>query len=156
MCLVLLMILTIPPGVFAQAKTITGTIVEAETKSPLPGVSVVIQGTTKGTMTDADGKFRIDASEGQILQFSFIGYASKELTVGKSNTINVELLTDVQAIDEVMVTAEFGMKRVARSVGSSIQNIKAADISDSGRESFISALQGRVAYFSAPGPCCRA
>lgn len=145
MCLVLLMILTIPPGLFAQTKTITGTIVEAETLSPIPGVSVVIQGTTKGTMTDAGGKYRIDASEGQILQFSFIGYASKELTVGKSNTINVELQTDVQAIDEVMVTAEFGMKRVARSVGSSIQNVKAGDISDSGRESFISALQGRVA-----------
>jgi len=145
MCLVLLMVLAIPPGAFAQAKTITGTVLDAETRSPLPGISVVIQGTTKGTMTDAEGNYQIDASEGQILQFSLIGYASKELTVGKSATMNVELQTDVQAIDEVMVTAEFGMKRVARSVGSSIQNVKAADISDSGRESFISALQGRVA-----------
>lgn len=144
-CLVFLMILTIPSGVLAQNRTITGTVVEAETQTPLPGVSVVVQGTTKGTMTNAEGKFSLDATEGQILQFSFIGYASKEFTVGKSNTINVEMQTDVQAIDEVMVTAEFGMKRVARSVGSSIQNIKAADISDSGRESFISALQGRVA-----------
>ncbi|MFV0591578.1 MAG: SusC/RagA family TonB-linked outer membrane protein [Draconibacterium sp.] len=145
MCLVLLAILIIPPGALAQARTITGTVVEAETLVPLPGVSIVVQGTTKGTMTNADGKYTIDASDGQILQFSFIGYASKEFTVGKSNTIDVQLQTDVQAIDEVMVTAEFGMKRVARSVGSSIQNVKAGDISDSGRESFISALQGRVA-----------
>ncbi len=146
--LVLLMVFVIPPGVFAQTKTITGTVVEAETEAPLPGVSVAIQGTTKGTMTDAEGKFSIDAENGQILQFSFIGYASKELTVGSSTNISVELQTDVQAIDEVMVTAEFGMKRVARSIGSSIQNVKAADISDSGRESFISALQGRVAGLS--------
>ena len=144
-CLGLLMLLIIPSGVSAQNRTITGTVVEAETQTPLPGVSVVVQGTTKGTMTNAEGKFSLDVTDGQILQFSFIGYASKELTVGKSNTIDVQLQTDVQAIDEVMVTAEFGMKRVARSVGSSIQNIKAADISDSGRESFISALQGRVA-----------
>ena len=144
-CLVLLMVFAIPPGVLGQTKTIKGIVVEEETQMPLPGVSVAIQGTTKGTMTDAEGNFNLEAENGQILQFSFIGYASKELTVGNSTNIKIELQTDVQAIDEVMVTAEFGMKRVARSIGSSIQNVKAADISDSGRESFISALQGRVA-----------
>lgn len=145
MCIALLVTLGVPPGLLAQTKAVTGVVVETESLVPLPGVSVVIVGTTKGTMTNPDGEFKLDVSAKEVLQFSFIGYVTQKITVGKSKVIKVELKTDVQAIDEVMVTGEFGMKRVARSIGSSIQNVKASDISESGRESFISALQGRVA-----------
>ena len=145
MCLVLLELFVIPPEASAQTKTIVGTVTDAEMNEPLPGVSVVVKGTMQGTMTNPNGKFEIEASKGQTLQFSFIGFTSTEVKISESGTINVELKTNVQAVDEVMVTAEFGMKRVSRSIGSSVQNVKAKDISDSGRESFISALQGRVA-----------
>ncbi len=141
----MLLMVSIPPGVSAQNKTITGTVVDKEDQSTLPGVSVIIQGTTTGTITDIEGKFKLEASEGQILQFSFVGYAPQKITIGDQNTINVLLETNVQAIDEVMVTAEFGMKRVARSIGSSVQSIKATDIVESGRDNFVTALQGRVA-----------
>ncbi|SFE49169.1 SusC/RagA family TonB-linked outer membrane protein [Sunxiuqinia elliptica] len=145
MCLALIGIIITPSRASAQSKAITGHVMDAENQEPLPGVSIVIKGTTEGTMTTPEGFFKLEASPGQTLQFSFIGYATQEIVVNESNTINVNLKTDVQAVDEIMVTAEFGMKRVSRSIGSSVQNIKAKDITDSGRESFISALQGRVA-----------
>ena len=90
-------------------------------------------------------KYTIRVSPGEKLLFSFIGYTSQESTVGASATIDVKLKSAVQAVDEVTVTAEFGMKRVARAIGSSVQNVKASDIVDSGRDNFVSALQGRVA-----------
>ncbi len=145
MCFGLLVMLVIPPEVLAQSKKITGTVVDKEDQGPLPGVNVIIQGTTNGTITDQEGNFEIEVSEGEILQFSFIGYASQEIKVGGSSTLRVVMQTDIQAIDEVMITAEFGMKRVSRSIGSSVQNIKAADIVESGRDNFVTALQGRVA-----------
>jgi TonB-linked SusC/RagA family outer membrane protein len=129
----------------AQTKTITGTVTDASSSEPMPGVSIVIKGTYKGTVTDIDGKFKLEAKIGDVLLFSSIGFAKTEVTVGKSSEINVDLKTDVQAVDEITVTAEFGMKRVARSIGSSVQSVKATDIVDSGRDNFVSALQGRVA-----------
>jgi TonB-linked SusC/RagA family outer membrane protein len=129
----------------AQTKTITGKVTDASTSESLPGVSIVIKGTTRGTITNVDGEFKIEAKQGDVLLFSSIGFAKTEVTVGKSSVFNVELKTDVQAVDEVTVTAEFGMKRVARSIGSSVQTVKATDIVESGRDNFVSALQGRVA-----------
>ncbi|MFA5328598.1 MAG: SusC/RagA family TonB-linked outer membrane protein [Prolixibacteraceae bacterium] len=141
----LLGILMIPSGVFSQTKTVTGYVTTTDVKDTLPGVSVLIKNTTTGTMTDIRGHYKINVSEGQTLKFSFIGYAPLEVKVGASKQIDVQLSSDVQAIDEVMVTAEFGMKRLARAMGSSAQNVKASDIVDSGRDNFVSALQGRVA-----------
>jgi len=67
------------------------------------------------------------------------------VTVGAGNSISVSLTPDVQMIEDVVITSEFGMKRVSRAVGSSVQNVKASDIAESGRDNFITALQGRVA-----------
>lgn len=135
-------------SVMAQPKTVTGTVVDANTNEALPGVNVIIQGTVRGVGTDVNGRYSITVSPGETLVFKFIGYSDKEMVVGTNNQMNVMLSPDVQAIGEVMITGEFGMKRVSRAIGSSVQNVKASDILESGRDNFISALQGRVAGMS--------
>ena len=129
----------------AQQKTVTGVVADAKTNEPMPGVNVVVKNTTHGISTDVNGRYSLTASQGDMLVFTSIGYVTFEATVGTSNQLDVKLTAEVQALNEVVVTAEFGMKRVARAIGSSVQNIKAADIIESGRDNFITALQGRVA-----------
>ena len=74
---------------FAQEKTVSGTV--SDSSGSLPGVSVIIKGTTKGAETDFDGKYSIKASAGDVLVFSYLGYESVEKTVGDSNTIDLTL-----------------------------------------------------------------
>ena len=132
-------------SIYAQPKTVTGTITDATTNETLPGVNVIIKNTTTGTSTDPFGNYSISVAPGQVLIFSSLGYQMKEVTVGAGNRISVGLDPDVQMIEDVVITSEFGMKRVSRAVGSSVQNVKASDIIESGRDNFITALQGRVA-----------
>tara|TARA_R100001369_G_scaffold38462_1_gene64156 strand:- start:6011 stop:9235 length:3225 start_codon:yes stop_codon:yes gene_type:complete len=87
---------------FAQQKTVTGTVVD-ENGLSLPGVNVIVQGTNNGTQTDFDGKFSISTETGQILVFSYVGFANQKITVGAQNTINVTLAVDAAALDEVIV-----------------------------------------------------
>jgi len=96
----------------AQEKTITGTVVD-ETNMPLPGATVVIKGTTTGTSTDFDGLYSIQANVGDILVFSYVGYADQENTVGSSPIINVSLALD-NSLECVVVTA-LGIKRKSSS-----------------------------------------
>ncbi|MDR0581665.1 MAG: carboxypeptidase-like regulatory domain-containing protein, partial [Prevotellaceae bacterium] len=142
--LCLLTMLSITPAYAQQSKTITGTVVD-KSGEPMIGAAVVVKGTTVAVATDIDGKFSLSVKEGDVLTVSFIGYTTKNITVGAANTLTVTLEESSQMLDEIEITAEFGMKRVARSVGSSVQNVRAADILDSGRDNFITALQGRVA-----------
>jgi TonB-linked SusC/RagA family outer membrane protein len=144
MCLTAFGIL-LSQSTIAQTKTVTGYVVDASTKEALPGVNVVVKTTTRGAITDVNGLYSLNVSPGQILVFTSIGYVAQEVAVGEVNKYDVILSPDVKMVDEVVVTAEFGMKRVARTIGSSVQNIKASDIIESGRDNFITALQGRVA-----------
>jgi len=137
--------LMLSQSIYAQPKIVTGTVTDATTNETLPGVNVIIKNTTTGTSTDPMGNYSISVAPGQILIFSSLGYATREVTVGAGNRISVGLTPDVQMIEDVVITSEFGMKRVSRAVGSSVQNVKASDIVESGRDNFITALQGRVA-----------
>jgi len=121
---------------------VSGTIKDVNGE-PLIGASVIVKGTTKGTQSDINGKYSIEAKSNATLVFSCIGYKQQSIVANKS-VINIIMEEDSKQLNEVFVTAEFGMKRVARTIGSSVQNVKAADILDSGRDNFISALQGRV------------
>ncbi len=140
--------LMLSQSIYAQPKIVTGTVTDATTNETLPGVNVIIKTTTTGTSTDPNGNYSISVSSGQVLIFSSLGYASRELTVGAGNRYSIALTPDVQMIEDVVITSEFGMKRVSRAVGSSVQNVKASDIAESGRDNFITALQGRVAGMS--------
>lgn len=88
-----------------QAKTITGTVKDSDNLS-LPGVNVVVKGTSNGTTTDYDGKYSIEAKEGDILVFSFIGFKTKEIKVSKNSVIDVVMEPDSSALNEVVVTEQ--------------------------------------------------
>lgn len=120
---------------------VTGVVRDANGE-PLIGVTVKVKGGKAVTTTDLNGNYSIKASPNQTLQFSYVGFTPTE--VPASQAADVKMNTNAKELGEVVITGEFGMKRVARTVGSSAQNIKASDIQESGRTDFISALQGRV------------
>lgn len=126
---------------FAQEKTITGTV--SDLSGPLPGVSIVIKGTTKGVSADYNGHYSIKAKVGDILLFNFIGYNTKSVTVGKSNVINVTLTESSQQLDEVVVT-NLGIKKKTGYVTSSIQVVKSQEIAQSNSPNAIQSLKGKV------------
>ncbi|MDT0552586.1 SusC/RagA family TonB-linked outer membrane protein [Urechidicola vernalis] len=128
---------------FAQSKTISGNVTD-ET-GPLPGVSVLIKGTNTGTETDFDGNYSIEASVGDVLQFSFIGMTSQEITVGASNSINVTLEAD-SVLEEVVVVGYSTYKR-SEVTGSAVQ-LTAEELTDVVTPSIDQALQGKVAGLS--------
>lgn len=93
--------------------TIQGRVTDGEKTSGLPGVSVVLKGTTKGTTTDADGNFKLAVPNANaVLVFSFVGYESRELTVGNQTTINISLKADARALNEVVVVGYGTQKKV--------------------------------------------
>lgn len=100
---------------FAQVKTVSGTVTDQD-GLPLPGVNIVVEGTTTGTQTDFDGNYSIQASEGQTLLFTYIGQRPTQQTVGAGDTINVQMTEDAQALEEVVVTAQ-GIKREKKALG---------------------------------------
>lgn len=97
----LLLLFFIPLGIMAQT-TVSGVVTEEGTNLPLPGVNVLVKGTTTGTTTDFDGKYQIQANSGDVLVFSYIGFKTQEVTV-TSATVNVVMLTDTAQLDEVVV-----------------------------------------------------
>ena len=129
--------------VFAQQITVTGRVTSPD-GLPMPGVSVRVKGSTTIALTEVSGNYTIRAQKGDVLAFSYIGTLSQERTVGNSTKIDLVLKDDENSLNEVVVTA-LGQKVSKRSLGSSQQTVKGADIAGTQRENFINALQGRVA-----------
>ena len=128
-----------------QQRTITGNVVSAEDNTPLPGVSVLIKGTTTGTVTDADGNYALSApSTGTTLVFSFIGYVSLEVEIGTRTVINASMETDITELTEVVVTA-FGVEQEKKARGYAVQDISGEEIVENRRPNLLNALQGKVA-----------
>lgn len=130
-------------GLYAQNITVKGTVKDSN-GDPVVGAAVLIKGTQTGVTTDIDGNYAINVPSNATLRFSALSYADQEVPVRGRVSISVVLNEDSERLAEATVTAEFGMKRVARSVGASVQSVKAQEIAESGRESFVDALQGRV------------
>lgn len=126
---------------FAQEKTVSGTVSDAS--GTLPGVSVVIKGTNKGTQTDFDGKYSIKAKQGETLSFSFVGYKTINKKVGASNTINVALKEDASVLDEIVVTS-LGIKRAKKSLGYASQSVSGKDVSTVKLNNVVNSLTGKV------------
>ena len=129
---------------FAQTQTITGTVKNKADGIPIPGVTVLIKGTTKSSVTDLDGKYAIVAAPTDVLVFSYIGFETKEFKA-TSSTINLNLSEGAESLKEVTVTGAFGINRPKASLGYATQGVKGADIADTQRENFVNALQGRIA-----------
>ena len=127
---------------FAQQQTVTGTVTD-ENGLPLPGVNIIIKGTSTGVQTDFDGYYLIEPSQGDILVFSFIGYSRTEIPVANQNTIDVTLNTDASVLDEVLVVGYGTSSR--RTLTDNIASISADEINEVPVPSLQSALVGKAA-----------
>jgi len=125
----------------AQDKTVTGTVTDQD-GLPLPGVNILVESTTNGTQTDFDGNYTIQGSEGQTLLFSYLGQKDVRELIGANNTINVKMVQDAQALEEVVVTA-YGIKKEKRSVGYAVQEVDGKAITNSGASNVVDALAGK-------------
>ena len=125
----------------AQEKTISGTVAD-DTGLPLPGVNIIIKGTSTGTQSDFDGNYSIEAAVGQTLVYSYVGFETQELAVGASNSMNVTMQAGA-ALDEVVVTA-LGISREKQSLGYSTQEVGGDDVSTVKGNNFTNALSGKV------------
>lgn len=134
-----------PALLFGQTKI--GGVVTDENKQPLPGVSVTIQGTTKGTVTDVNGRFLFTVEKGQVLVFKFVGYAAKEVNVGAETEYNVALTPDNKALSEVVVTA-LGVKKETRRVGYATQTVSGEQLTTARDPNPVNGLIGKVAGLS--------
>ena len=102
---------------YAQVKTVTGTVSDAGNDEPLPGVTIVVKGTTQGTITDFDGNFSIDVEQGQTIVLSYIGYTPQEVVITASNLLNVKLEQSMENLDEVVVIG-YGQVKKEDATGS--------------------------------------
>ena len=148
-CLLVLMFVTNIAA--AQQRTITGTVTASDTKEPLAGVTVKLQGKEKGIVTDATGHFSLTVSPGHpVLVFSHVGYTTKTETVGTSDVVNVVLSAGSKDLGEVVVTA-LGVKRTKRDLGYSTQTITGEQLLDRGDNNVLNLLQGKVAGIDITG-----
>lgn len=144
-CLSLAMLLLLlPQASWAQERTVTGTIISEDNKTPLSGVTVRVKGTRKIAQTDANGKFTIKVAPGETLQISYVGYVTADVKPGSSETLGISLKTADNTMGEVVVTA-MDIKRNPRELGYSVQKVGGAEIQETQRENFLNSLQGRVA-----------
>lgn len=131
--------------VHAQDRTINGTVKSAKDGSTLPGVSVVVKGTTIGTITDINGTYSIDVpASGKTLEFSFVGMKTLDVSIGASNVIDVSMEEDALKVDEVMVTA-VGISREKKALGYSVQSVNAEEIERSNNTDLVNTLSAKTA-----------
>ncbi|MGL4851757.1 MAG: SusC/RagA family TonB-linked outer membrane protein [Phocaeicola sp.] len=128
--------------VVQQANVVSGVVVDPSGE-PLIGVSILVKGTTVGTITDIDGNFSVNAKAGDVLQVSYIGYSTVEHRVGASNNVKITLKEDTETLDEVVVTA-LGMKRSEKALGYAVTELKGDELSKQAINP-VAALQGKVA-----------
>lgn len=138
----LLCLLSLPS--LAQNRTITGTVTSGEDNSVLPGVSVTLKGTSRGTTTDGNGKYTLSVPSGTVtVVYSFIGFTSQEVVTGSQTTLNITLKPDATSLNEVVVTA-FGIQRTERELGTSIAKVNSAQINQAAPVNIANGLTGKV------------
>ncbi|UFH56097.1 TonB-dependent receptor [Spirosoma sp. KNUC1025] len=130
-------------GAYAQNQAVSGLVTSSDEGTGLPGVSVSVKGSTQGTLTDANGNYRLSVGNNATLVFSFIGFNSVEQPVNGRSVINVQLKTDVRNLNEVVVTG-YG-QQIKRDLTGNIAKVRAADIQDQPVTTFDQALQGKAA-----------
>ncbi|CAM4105114.1 TonB-linked outer membrane protein, SusC/RagA family [Pedobacter westerhofensis] len=131
-----------------QQHTVSGKVIGKADQKPFPGVSVVVKGTKTGTVTSADGSFKISVPNSEsILVFTYISFQTQEVAVGTSRTINVELAESANALTEVVVTAA-GIKREKTTLGYSVSTISSDKLAQKSEPDPLRALTGKVAGVS--------
>lgn len=138
-----LVLLLLPQALMAQERTVTGTILSEDNKTPLTGVTVRVKGSKRITQTDANGKFSIKMNPGETLQITYVGYQTEEIKPG-DGAVGISLKTADNMMGEVVVTA-MDIKRNPRELGYSVQKLDGNEVKETQRENFLNGLQGRVA-----------
>jgi TonB-linked SusC/RagA family outer membrane protein len=132
-------------GVNAQNNIVSGIVSSADGGVTLPGVNVIVRGTSVLTITDLDGRYSINVPEGRTtLVFSYIGFRSQEVDISGRSVIDISLLVDTRQLDELIVTA-FGVEQERKSLGYSVQEVRAASLVEAQQPNLVNALQGKVA-----------
>ena len=134
----------LPMLAFAANIKVTGRVID-NSGEPLIGVSILVKGTSTGTLTNLDGEFSIDVAEGDVLKFSYVGYQPQEVTVtSSSSSINITMIEDAKKLDEVVVTA-LGIKREQKSLSYNVQQVKGDMLTTNKDANFVNSLAGKVA-----------
>jgi TonB-linked SusC/RagA family outer membrane protein len=143
----LVLFLVAGASVMAQ-QTVTGRVTSSVDGAPLPGVSVLVKGTTTGTSTDSDGRFAIAVPDNSaVLVLSFIGFTTQEIPVGTQTSIDVQMSEDTQELSEVVVTA-LGIEREKKALTYSVQEVSTQEMSQARELNVINSLSGKVAGIS--------
>lgn len=122
---------------------ITGRVAD-ENGEALPGVTVSVDGTSSGTVTDMDGNYSLTVPEGSTLNFSFIGYGTERIAIGDQSIIDVVLIPDIQALSEVVVTA-FGIEKEKKALSYAVQEVEGERLAAVGNTNLTNSLQGKIA-----------
>lgn len=126
-----------------QERTITGRVTSSEDNSGLPGVSVIIKGTSQGTVTDIDGNYSINVAEGSSLVYSYVGFVSEEVLVGNQSVINFTMTPDLTQLQEIVVIG-YGTVKKSDLTGS-VSSVKSEELTAYPALGAVQALQGRAA-----------
>jgi len=130
-------------SLYAQDRRVTGTVTQFTDGSTMPGVTVMVRGTTIGTVTDTDGRYTLTVPEGAVVVFSFVGMNSEEIAVGDRNLIDVALTPDVGLLEEIVVVG-YGVQQ-RRDVSGAIASVRGDAIRNIPVQTFEQALQGKAA-----------
>lgn len=130
-------------AMWAQERNISGKVTSADDGSSIPGVNVLVKGTSNGTVTDADGVYRLSVPTSGTLVFSFVGFQTLEVPIGNQSVLDAQLQTDVTQLSEVVITGYGAQEK--RQISGSISQVKGAVIENLPLQSFDRALQGRAA-----------
>jgi TonB-dependent starch-binding outer membrane protein SusC len=149
-CLLLVLLMVISTGVFAQQRTISGRVTDTR-KQPLPGVTVVVKGTTQGSVTNVDGNFSVGVpADARTLQFSFVGMTPQEVEIGTRTTINVVLEDENINVDEVVVVGYGSVQR--RELTSAVSSVSNKDLLQGSVNSPLQMLDGKVSGVTISNP----
>lgn len=140
-CLLLSMTLS---HVMAQERNVTGVVTSSEDGTSLPGVNVVLKGSTAGTVTDTDGTYRLTVpSAGGTLVFSFIGLSTQEVEIGERTVVDIQMKPDVTQLGEVIVTAA-GIERESKALGYAVGTVAGDKVAQKSEPDMLRSLQGKI------------
>ena len=130
-------------AVMAQSRQVSGVVLSGEDNFPLPGVSILVKGTTTGTVTDVDGNFRISVpSDAAVLVFSFIGFESQEVAVGSQSNLSITLKPDTKSLQEVIVVGYGEQKK--ETITGSVASVKGGELAKSPAMNLSNSIAGRM------------
>ena len=124
--------------------TVTGTVTSATDGTPLPGLSIILQGTSQGTITNTDGNYTINVPPDGTLVFSFVGFRTQGIDIQGRNIINVVMEESIEALEEVVVTA-LGIRREEKSLGFSVGRVTGEELTRVAQENVLNSMAGKVA-----------